>query len=310
MRNLTCILILVGLMHTAQAQTSDGTAAFNALNYSGCTTSPEVRHHTRTEPLTINYEAILNEHAPLWAAFRKKNYDNIENESSYSITATIYEQVADGILCYRGGTFSGAYNDDNDQYRTSGSLPTFLSFTESSMTLQYGVGGNYAGRLVKYLGLHNSVISVTITLSYVINEGTDDEESKTLSMYNHIIYLGNDASSFIDRSHTHDAAEHSHAVPVHVHGADGGVRSGLRVAQRHANTDVVQLSPNPAADIVNIVANQGFTYTILNAAGVQVRLGAVQRGSNKVDVKALAAGVYLFIFQNEDTTETHRVYKK
>ena len=75
-------------------------------------------------------------------------------------------------------------------------------------------------------------------------------------------------------------------------------------------THTLKLYPNPARDIVNIVANQGFIYTILNASGVQVRMGSVQVGVNTLDIKALAVGVYLFVFQNEDTTEMHRVIIK
>ena len=104
-----------------------------------------------------------------------------------------------------------------------------------------------------------------------------------------------------DKGHTHTA--------LHTH-PNTGIQPELSVAQRHTHANAVQISPNPARDIVNIVANQGFIYTILNASGLQVRMGSVQMGVNTLDIKALATGMYLFVFQNEDTTEMHRVVVK
>jgi hypothetical protein len=70
---------------------------------------------------------------------------------------------------------------------------------------------------------------------------------------------------------------------------------------------LVQVSPNPAKDYVNIAAEENYRYSFFDMIGRVIKQGSVLQGQNRIDITGLPKGVYLLLL--EDRTGVKQQYK-
>ena len=83
------------------------------------------------------------------------------------------------------------------------------------------------------------------------------------------------------------------------------------LAVQDVNTTTLQVFPNPATDILNVVAahkNGHSTYQITNAAGQIVMKGKLV--DQKINVSLLAKGVYVLTLKDGQQTQNTKFVKK
>jgi len=82
---------------------------------------------------------------------------------------------------------------------------------------------------------------------------------------------------------------------------------GISTGVGEASSEAPFLFPNPTSDLLQLATVITGTYTIVDAAGVVVASGTLQR---TVDVAVLADGMYLLVVEHQGLRKAHRFVVK
>jgi serine protease AprX len=93
----------------------------------------------------------------------------------------------------------------------------------------------------------------------------------------------------------------------------GLIDESLSLISHSKNLNTLTVFPNPTADVIHIISNEGHKptdFSIYTVTGQLIKKGAISGQQNTINISDLAPGSYLIQLTGNQTNETHQIVKK